>query len=294
MKHISTFKLFESYPLVESVSSDLNLMKDDIEDILIELSDHGFEPDIYPETHTSTDGYIHIHLRRLPGYGVTYGKHALFCSDSPIDNGFNMIYIIKHLSSYVSEYGYTVKLYYDGKYLSLDDILYGYSYSPRWVNCLIKLEKNKQNESIFDVFKKQEDAFKRYVDKDVLKDLLESDLEGMSRFGINILDNSEIIPSYYKGDRNGPILKKTTWFGKKIQYASPDDVKGNFPFSHMRKDSFGFVLKKKQDPELDIRESFEFGYYIYDNINYKRMQQYGIGYCLFNLYNYSDILFYPL
>ena len=149
----------------------------------------------------------------------------------------------------------------------------------------------KTYEGIFDKPKEE-------IDKYLLIDLLTSDLDGLefksisTDSKINVLDSIEFLDSEFKSYNNKPVLSKKVWFDNKIEVASRI-LTGN---RHVETctNSGGIVLFKKTDPELSIKEGFLFTLFVLDNINYERMKQYNIGYCLFSRFYNDSILFYPL
>ncbi len=147
----------------------------------------------------------------------------------------------------------------------------------------------KKYEGIFDIFKDQDN--KRKVDKDILEELILSDLDDFSFMGQDIISNILLNERSFKSDKKGhPILSKDVWFDKKISYGTTPG--GIHPFGS--NGTKGIVLTRSDAVKMDIRESFEFIFKIYNTINYSRMSQYNIGYCLFKIYDYDSILFYAI
>lgn len=150
----------------------------------------------------------------------------------------------------------------------------------------------RRNEGIFDIFRQQEKE--KELDVNTIKDLVESDLDGLSYKGIDLVSNIEYDNRYYKTTIHGdPVEGRDVWFDRKIRYAySPGGFLNIKALSDDKR--MGLVLFRNDDMEFDIRDSFEFIYKIYDSINYQRMKEYGIGYCIYKRVNYDAILFYPL
>jgi len=147
----------------------------------------------------------------------------------------------------------------------------------------------KKYEGIFDIFKDQDN--KRKVDKELLGEMILSDLDGLSFMGHEIIESILLKERSFRSDKKGhPLLSKDTWFDRKISYGTTPG--GVYPFGS--NGTQGVVLIIDDKIKMDIREKFEFIFKIYNGINYSRMNQYNIGYCLFKIYDYDSILFYAI
>lgn len=155
----------------------------------------------------------------------------------------------------------------------------------------------KSYESLFDLMK---DPPEKVLDREVIMDLLRSDLDGLNIFDTEVLENIYLDSNkqYFGSYKDGnPKMYNDTFFGYKVEYASSPT---NIPFGiNLR--AVGVLMIVDQSPErksinkLDIREQFFLTYKTLDKINKKRMREYGIGCCLFDTKNsYNTILFYPI
>lgn len=149
---------------------------------------------------------------------------------------------------------------------------------------------------------------KKELDKVLLMDLLDSDLDGLNYMEHDIISSIDFVecPIYYKSDSNGlPILKKEKeWYGKSIEYAV--EPPGNYQafidrgidniLTRINSGRFnkgvGMFVNLNLNRNLDSREEFLLTYFVYSNINKKRMDDYGIGYCLYKTFPEYQILFY--
>lgn len=160
------------------------------------------------------------------------------------------------------------------------------------------------------------------IDMGTLKDILDTDIDGLKYMGVNISsDNISLKDAYYKSDRHGhPKLKRETWFNNKFkysEYSDGDDVEfaqepdGNFRafidrginriLTTINSGNYNKGIEmtiSNESMEFDIREAFQLIYYVYNSINKDRLREYGIGCCLFSPKMYRKetytILFYPL
>lgn len=147
---------------------------------------------------------------------------------------------------------------------------------------------------------------KKELDRVLLMDILDSDLDGLKYMGHDIISSIEFIddPTYYKSDSKGQpsLSKEGEWYGKSFKHAV--EPSGNYQafidrgvdniLTRINSGRFdkgvGMFVKLRRN--LDSREEFLLTYFVYDNINKKRMDDYGIGYCLYKTWPQYQILFY--
>ncbi len=151
----------------------------------------------------------------------------------------------------------------------------------------------KAYEGFFDRFFKKESPPKDKLDREIVKELLESDLDGVKILGNEVLENIIFLKredNVYKSDKDGnPILRKEKWFDENIEYATPYTSNRDITRSAV-------VITINHITNMDIRDEFYLILNTYKKINKERMKEYGIGVCLFALerHRYDYILFYAL
>lgn len=154
----------------------------------------------------------------------------------------------------------------------------------------------------FFIFKRK----KKTLDKDVLKELLESDLDGLVFRGNDILSNMHITNQQYYNKLNGsPKITKDTYFNREIEYSTPPQglrpiLAGGSLMLVDKDGKMGILIRMRaqyafQTRNMSNMEEFDMIYKVFDTINKERMEDFGIGFCFFKSGIYPDsILFYSL
>lgn len=165
--------------------------------------------------------------------------------------------------------------------------------------------KHLKTYEFFDFFKKKK-TNDIQLDIDLIRDLLESDLDGVKFRGIEITTIIKFENCRCKKSGDKPKLTHDKdWLGEEISYSHTGHYNGvdgilvNYDIGSL--ESHFNSLNQARRPnqtgvyKLDTREIFFLSKKILDLINKDRMQEFGIGYCI-NKHHYigDGIVFYKL
>jgi hypothetical protein len=161
--------------------------------------------------------------------------------------------------------------------------------------------KHLKTYEFFDFFKKKKKINNNQFDIEIIKDLLESDLDGVNFRGVEVTTVLKFESCRFKSSGDKPKLTHDkNWFKEDVSYSSTGHYNGTSGFLMNYDINLINTIRKQRisnvdTNELDMRDIFFLTKKIIDSINKDRMQEFGIGYCI-NKHHYigDGIVFYKL
>ena len=135
------------------------------------------------------------------------------------------------------------------------------------------------------------------IDIDVMKDIVESELDGLNFRGHDVSEGIRFDNVYYRVGISGkPKIKKDKWYGEDIEYAYTPS--GNYQafidrgLNRLGKINSGnfksgicLFLNEETFGLMDMRERFFLIHKVYEKLNSDRFNEYNIKFSLYRLTN---------